>query len=334
MANQQPVAHATMPGFVVWIQDNLLLTLLIISSGFVNMVMLVDGIVPNIEDPATWGAFRTGEIIALAAAGLGLGGLALRISYKIAVCYSARQWGRVVFLAFGMSTFAFIEFWASFSQRAQHIATTPADAAVLSLFNIQNPSVSLTAVLISIVIPFASIFWGFAADDPAPKAVEDPATLKQRLENQLLEQQYRTQMTAARVGGLAGAVRAGVKAAQGIPPATETSEVSVSDAGEGTPEEPTPQDANVSATPPRAAGIPRGFWKPRELQAWVLAEYGVQLSEKQSTNALRFAGKNRQASSNGTPFIAKIAAAKRVAQEMYNLSKTVAFPTEMERDSA
>ena len=215
MADHQSVAHATMPSFVVWVQDNILLTLLILASGFVNMNMLITGLVKNIEDPSSWGAFLTLEIIALAAAGLGLGGLSLRISYKIAVCYVARQWGRVVFLALGMATMAFIEFWAAFSQRAANIPSSPADNTVLSLFNIHNPNISFTAILIALVIPFASIFWGFAADDPAPKVIESADDLQRRHDNEYATQQHKSRMMAAKANAWGGMVKGAVNAAQG-----------------------------------------------------------------------------------------------------------------------
>lgn len=200
--------HARMPKFATAIQDNLLLPLLILASGYVNGVMLVDGWVPNIEDYHTWGIFHGAGVPLLFAAGLAMGGLTLRVSYKLSECVLRRQWGRALFLGLGMAVLAVIEFWASFSQRAPNLHRTAADA----LLPIPALPFSIAAVLIALVIPFASQLWGFAADDPAPAPVEDPETLKARLENDRIKAQHRAEMQkigAAGVRGAAGALFGG-----------------------------------------------------------------------------------------------------------------------------
>lgn len=192
-AQAQP-SHARIPAPIVWVQDHLLLGLLMVGSGVINARFLVYGLVPNINDPSTWGLIDTMEIAALALAGLALGGLEVRISYKLGECIANRQRGRAVFLAFGMLVLAFIEFWASYSQRSQNIPITAADNALLRLFNLQGSSLNVTAICIALAIPFISIFWGFAADDPTPKPIEDSATLAQRQENERLTAEHRAKM--------------------------------------------------------------------------------------------------------------------------------------------
>jgi len=303
MTDHQTVAHATMPRFVVWVQDNILLTLLILASGFVNMVMLTDGLVKNIEDPATWGVFHTVEIIALAAAGLGLGGLALRISYKIAVCYMARQWGRVVFLAMGMITFAFIEFWASFSQRAVNIQSSPADNSILSLFNIHNPSVSFTAILISIVIPFASVFWGFAADDPTPKAIESADDLQRRHDNEYATQQHKARMLAAKANAWVGTVKGAVNAAQGTTNDAPTNTPAVVEEDDLTSDD---QDGDALATDDTSVKKTLiephlvtsdwhdtredDYWDKVAVVGWLQDKYSHQATEQKATRYLKAVG--------------------------------------------
>ncbi len=66
----------------------------------------------------------------------------------------------------------------------------------------------MTAICIALAIPFISIFWGFAADDPAPKPVEDPATLLARLENERLLAEHRAQMNFIKAKGTRAAAGA------------------------------------------------------------------------------------------------------------------------------
>src|SRR6185312_4945143 len=201
---QQSAHHARMPKFATAIQDNLLLPLLILASGYVNGVMLVDGWVPNIEDWHTWGIFHGAGVPLLFAAGLAMGGLTLRVSYKLSECVLRRQWGRALFLGLGMAVLAVIEFWASFSQRAPNLHPTAADA----LLPVPALPFSIAAILIALVIPFASQLWGFAADDPAPAPVEDPATLAQRLENERIQAEHKARMRQIGAAGIRGAAGA------------------------------------------------------------------------------------------------------------------------------
>jgi hypothetical protein len=247
------------------VQDHLLLGLLMIGSGVINARFLVYGLVPNINDPATWGFINTMEICALALAGLALGGLEVRISYKLGECIANHQRGRAVFLSFGIVVLAFIEFWASYSQRSPNIPMSPADNAFLSLFNLTGSSFNVTVTCISLAIPFISVFWGFAAEDPAPAPVEDSAMLGQRLENERLIAEHRAQMKAITAKGnreAVGALFARDKSAPAtamsatdVEPATSTVHRVSADV-DGTPPLPTTpaSQSSVVADPRQAAG--------------------------------------------------------------------------------
>lgn len=310
--------HASMPRFVAWVQDNLLLTLLIIASGFVNGVMMIDGWVANVQDPQSWGVWGTFGVVILFAAGLGMGGLALRISYKLSECYANRQWGRVAFMALGMLVFAFIEFWASFSQRAAHIHLTPADSALLGVLNIRNPTVSLTAILISIVVPFASIFWGFAAEDPAPKALEDEATLKQRLANEEAEAQHKQTMMTIRAKG----TRATIRAAMG----KEDEQESLPNEEPLSPEEADNGGAIEAEDPSlNPTWLPDNRWRWQELQAWVREELHRDISEDEARNIIKTTAKAEKGKAVGSPIIAPIGYAKNRAKTVLKVKKVTPF---------
>lgn len=311
-----------MPRFVAWVQDNLLLTLLIIASGFVNGVMMIDGWVANVQDPASWGIWGTFGVVILFAAGLGMGGLSVRISYKLSECYANRQWGRVAFMALGMAVFAFVEFWASFSQRAAHIHLTPADSALLGVFNIHNPAVSLTAILISIVVPFASVFWGFAAEDPAPKEVEDAATLAQRLANEQAILQHKQKMNAIKAKGMRATIRAGM-GKEDEPEAPANAAAIDGESSDNTGD----NDDAIAGDDPNLHPdwLPANRWRWQELQAWVREELRRDISEDQAKDIIKTTPHAEKAPHVGSPMIASIGWAKQRAKTVLKVRKVTAI---------
>lgn len=307
---REQYAHAQMPRFVLWVQDNLLLTLLIIASGYVNGIMLVDGWVPNIDNISTWGGgFHAIGIPFLFAAGLGLGGLSIRVSYKMSECMADGRRGRAFFMAFGMILFSLIEFWASFSQRSANILVTPADTALLSVFDIHNATVSLTAIFISLVNPFASLFWGFTAGNPPPAPPEDLATIRAREEAKLLQMSYANKRRMAQAKGLRGMVNA----ARGQEEIAEP-EVTQVFAETETPS----QEMATIGTPHK--GVPSGYWTWRELQEWVLAKYNKAVTQDAAVNLVKLVGKEQQASAAGRPYIARKTVLQNAAKKQWNLT--------------
>jgi hypothetical protein len=321
MSEPQPKSHARIPAPIAWVQDHLLLGLLMAGSGVINARFLVYGLVPNIDDPGSWGFINTVEIGALAAAGLGLGGLEVRISYKIGECLSRSQWGRVLFLAFGMAVLAFIEFWASYSQRSQNIPLTPADMAVDGLFGLVN--LSITSIAISIAIPFISVFWGFAADDPAPKPVEDPAIVKARYESQLLEAEYKAKVNAARARGIKGMID-GVRGVEEVPIPPVEAPAFAAVLQEESPAESTTLPATEPA--PLALKIRGKWWDAPSFKQFVFFAYSIGISDDTALKIVREIGNDQRASERvGRPFIAGVVKLKNEAKRLYNAGQSPAI---------
>jgi hypothetical protein len=321
--------HASMPRFVTWIQDTLLLPLLMIASGYINGLMLTEGWVPNIEDPHTWGIFHGIGLGILFAAGGAMGGLTVRVGYKLSECILQRQGGRAVFLAFGLAMLSLIEFWASFSQRAPNLHPTAAD----SLLPWPPFAFSATAILIAAVLPFTSMFWGFTADDPAPKPVESAATVEARMQNQLLEAQYKAQIRAAQAQG----IRAGIQGALGRPVGANTppaeseipEEVTVF-AQENTGDLPD-NDGRITAEPPAISGLAeRGnWWDPQSYLDYVAFQYGIAIPLKKAIEVIDIVGRKKRIQYVGKPgkpsAFARISALKKYAIAEYGEGKSAAM---------
>jgi len=303
-----------MPRFVLFIQDNLLLPLLIIASAYTTGIMLVDGWVGNIENPDTWGLFHGLGVPIFFAAGAAIGGLGVRCSFKAASCLVQKQWGRFFFMILGILLTSGIEFWASLSQRAEHLQAGRADKAVLSAFDINSPAISVTATLIALVVPAVSLFWGFAADDPAPKPVEDPEVLRRRLENERIIAEHKADMMVVRAKGL----RKAVAGARGKVLPIETPETDPSlPTPEGDKDE-TEIEEKPDDSPIKLRALPRGVMDKAALIAWAKKELNRDLTDDQAIEVVKSTkGMSRLESMHGRPYVAPKRAVTTLARRMY-----------------
>jgi hypothetical protein len=117
------------------------------------------------------------------------------------------------------AAFCGAEIWASLSERSANLHPTPADKAVLQLLGVASLPDSPTVVVVALLLPFASLYYGFSqqqahretAEERAAKLAEEEAAL----ERNLLRARMQAQIRSAQTTGLAGALRAGVQAARG-----------------------------------------------------------------------------------------------------------------------
>lgn len=323
---KEPRAHARIPAPILWVQDHLLLALLMVGSGVINARFLVYGLVPDLNNPLSWGVINTVEIVALACAGMALGGLEVRISYKLGECIAKSAWGRALFLMFGITVLAFIEFWASYSQRSQNIPITPADHAFLSLLNLANSGINITAMCIATAIPFLSVFWGFAAEDPAPEVVEDPETVKARLENELMMAEYNAKKRAIVGKGLRAAglgILGREDAPKSTPVAPDIAAEATAFAERDTQEFPAITDDNSPAEPRgfKVDGQRGLWWDATAYQQFIWAHYHVGISPKKAMETVQRVGGNlrgkRVGSPGAAPFIAQVSRLKQDAKSTY-----------------
>jgi hypothetical protein len=219
-------AHA-LPRWVNFIQDNLFLSFLILAEAYLLGTLMTLGWVADIESPSQWGTYHGVGVVLFFLAGAMAAGVALRCSVAAAAGFRRREWGFAFFNFLGVGAFCGAEIWASLSERSANLHPTPADKAVLQLLGVSSLPVSPTVVVVALLLPFASLFYGFSQrgrhHETAEERAEQLAHEEAALERKLLRARMQAQIRSAQAAGLAGALRAGVRAARGA--AADTEEV-------------------------------------------------------------------------------------------------------------
>src|SRR5690242_7578886 len=209
-------AH-TLPGWVNFIQDNLFLSFLILAEAYLLGTLMTLGWVRDIEAPSRWGTYHGVGVVLFFLAGAMAAGVALRCSVKAAGCFSRHEWGMAGFNFLGLVLFSGAEIWASLSERSANLQPTPADKAVLSILGVAAAPVSPTIVVVALLLPFASLYYGFSQQQR--RETDEERAEKERAEDfalrrKLARAEANAKLRAVQVGGLASAVRAGVQAAR------------------------------------------------------------------------------------------------------------------------
>ncbi len=175
-------AHV-LPTFVAWMIDNALLPLLLIAEGYLMGSLFARGWVSDIETPALWGWYHALGVLVFYAAGAATAGLGLRASVAFAASLRAKRWGFAFLNLLTVVGLSVAELWSSFSERSFHLIASPADRAVLQwLGKPPDAGITPTLVVVSLVLPFASLTYGFSQQHKAKQhlavqvqAVEDTA---------------------------------------------------------------------------------------------------------------------------------------------------------------
>src|SRR5215472_878698 len=207
-------AH-TLPRWVNFIQDNLFLSFLILAEAYLLGTLMTLGWVPDIEAPSRWGTYHGLGVVLFFLAGAMAAGVALRCSVKAAGCFSRHEWGMALFNFTGLVLFSGAEIWASHSERSANLQPTPADKAVLAILGLPTAPVSPTVVVVAVLLPFASLYYGFSQqqrratdEERAEQAAQEDFALRRKL----ARAEATARLRAVQVSGLAAAVRAGVQA--------------------------------------------------------------------------------------------------------------------------
>lgn len=217
--------HA-LPPWVNWLQDNVFLSALLLAEAYLLGNIMALGWVPSVANFATWDLFHGIGAGLFFAAGACGAGVALSCSLRSAAAFQRNEWGFAVGNLFGLLMFSIVEIWASIAERSANLPPTPADDAVLHWLGVPNAPISPTVVMIAVFFPFVTLFYGFSRLKRAPKPVEDPATLRARLENERIQAEHNAEMRkigAAGVRGAAGALFGGNAATQTPPQEVITS---------------------------------------------------------------------------------------------------------------
>jgi len=207
-------AHV-LPPVVNWITNNVLLLLLLVAEGYLMGSLFARGWVDNIEAPNNWGTYHGVGVVLFYSAGAATAGLSLRSSVAAAAALKRKQYGFAFFNFFTLAVLSASEIWSSFSERSFHLVTSPADRALLAFVH-QPPTsaISPTLVVVSIVLPFASLSYGFSQQRKARTSAADLADEAANYDRKIIRARKQAELNKIRAQGLAGAMRAGVQAAR------------------------------------------------------------------------------------------------------------------------
>lgn len=212
MSREDRAAAHVLPRWIQFVQQNLFLTFLILAEAYLLGDLMQRGWVKDIEQWQQWGAYRGVGVVLFFAAGACAAGIALACSVKAAACFADGRWMTGLFNLFGLGLFAGSEIWASLSERSANLAPTPADQAVLSLLNVHGIPVSPTVIVVALLLPVATIYYGFSQHKEEPETAEEQAARQQR---KLAEAQYKAQLRQVQAANLAGIGRTFVTTAIG-----------------------------------------------------------------------------------------------------------------------
>lgn len=195
----EAAAHA-LPPLVNWVINNWLLLLLLLSEGYLMGSLFSRGWVDSIEAPSGWGWFHSAGVVLFFTAGAATAGLGLRASVACAYYLKDRRWGFAAFNLLTVVALTSSEAWASLSERSFHLVTSPADQAVIGWLGLPASTVvTPTLIVVSLILPFASLSFGFSqthrptvvAAAPAPSISEEGPPLTLAITEAPSERRYR-----------------------------------------------------------------------------------------------------------------------------------------------
>lgn len=164
-----------LPAWFETLQNTVFLSALILAEMFVNGLMMTFGIVPDIQNPATWGIFGTLGVVVMFAAGMLMGGMSVRCSSAFFVAAKEHDWGFAAANLLGLFLFGVPEVWASLVERSTHLQINAPDRLAMSVTGNTNWGVTPTAILISIGLPLAAAYWGISSHKRPAKTPEQIA---------------------------------------------------------------------------------------------------------------------------------------------------------------
>lgn len=232
----QGIEHI-IPAWVIWVQRNFLLSALIIAEAYLLGTFMTQGWVPGLEQPLSWGVYGSIGVGIFFVAGACIASLTLFCGAKSAVSFQNGRYAMGVFNFIGLLFFATCEIWASLAERSAYLHPQPSDIAVLSALSIHNPAISVTAVVVSILLPVASVYYGFSqqpqrlktADEQAAEAEAEEARIAKETRIRLAKTAANAQVRAAQVQGMGMTAQAAKGAALGVLGRQSTVEESATD---------------------------------------------------------------------------------------------------------
>jgi hypothetical protein len=222
-SQMESITHAALPGWYAKFQSSFGLSFLVICSGYLMGKLATLGWVKDLQvpfGPNGWGWFNGAGVVFFFLGGLVIAGIGLTcsVAFVRAITVRPRQPILALFTLLGMFIFFGIEVWASLSERSEFLVATPADRAVLAALGFQGiPPISPTVVVVSLMFPLGSLYYGFVQQGKTRKSRADLEEDKLSYEEELEAEKHKAELAALRAKtqanrarGWAGMVRAGV----------------------------------------------------------------------------------------------------------------------------
>lgn len=205
MQSAHALTHKRIPSWVNWVQDNLLMSCLIIAEAYLLGTLMVTGWVPNLETPGSWGIYSTIGVVVFFLAGATCAGVALRASFKAAICFERGQVKMGLINLVGCLVLCTCEFWANLTERATHLLPGLADIAVLHALGFGTSRISPTLIIVAVLLPVTTLFVGYTHfNESLPSQAERAARHRAKLD----EIRQKAEERVARLQGYRGAAEA------------------------------------------------------------------------------------------------------------------------------
>ena len=197
----EEAGHA-LPPFINWLIDTLLLPLLLIAEGYLMGALFSRGWVDNIEAPNQWGTYHGIGVVVFYTAGAATAGLGLRASVAFAAFWQRKQRGFALLNLLTVLGLSVAEMWSSFAERSFHLVPSPADRAVLTALGFApDAAITPTLIVVSVVLPFTSLTYGFSQQRKARTSQADLADDAVGMERKIQQAEMRNRLNEVRAKG-------------------------------------------------------------------------------------------------------------------------------------
>jgi hypothetical protein len=213
--------HA-LPSWFAWFQKTFGLSFLVLASAYLLGKLATLGWVADINTPARWGVFDGAGVVIFFLAGVAVAGIGLTCSVVFVAAIKRRSGFIALVTGIGMLLFFGVEVWASLSERSGNLHATPADLAVVTALGFNGlPPIGPTVIVVSVLFPLGSLYFGFVQQRRAAVTQTDLADDAMEMRRRIQQAQYEAQLAealaskrAAQTRGAVGVVRAGMQAAR------------------------------------------------------------------------------------------------------------------------
>ena len=205
--------HA-LPRWFAFFQKTFGLSFLVGCSAYLIGKLATLGWVRDLYNPLGWGWFNAVGVVLFFLGGVTLSGIALTCSLTFARVIQKRPYWfsdlfTTVFMLLGMLLFFAIEVWASLAERSTYLIATPIDKAVLSALGFHGtPPISPTVLIISVMFPLGSIYYGFVQQGRQRTTVQDITDEDTEMERKIHRAKKAAELRQVQAQGLVGVGKA------------------------------------------------------------------------------------------------------------------------------